>query len=537
MCFEIEAKDLGGRVGRLYTKHGTIKTPLLLPVINIGKIIVKPSKMKEIGFDAIITNAYLVWKKYGEPPPEIHKLLDFSGPIMTDSGAYQILRYGKVEVKPRFIVEYQGLLGSDIGVILDVPTSLNVTWHEAKSTVEETIKRAIESSDIRKKYDDVLWVGPIQGGKYLDLVRYSATIMNKLDFDIYAVGSPTELMENYMFDKVLEMVIQAKARIRSSKPLHLFGAGHPMFMSLAVAIGVDLMDSASYALYAYDKRYLTPHGTYRLNELEELPCTCPACSSADLKELREKTEEEIIKFLSLHNLYTIINELKIIRQAISEGRLWELIERRSRAHPLLYRAYKTMSKYIRFLEKMDPLRPKKLRGLFFYDELSGYRPKVYRHLNRIINRYTIPKETDVLIIMSKPFTKPYRYSLPVKFLYDHLRELGIIDRTSIIIVGGPFIITPLELDEFYPLSQHEGDAFSEKMLKIFLKKFDFGKNVKVYVFISTCKDEKIVIRMLKKLRNKNIIYINLYKIENDEEYLQKLSENIRFLKEQLRYYM
>lgn len=96
-------------------------------------------------FEAVITNSYLVWRRFKENPPKIHELLDFDGIIETDSGAYQILQYGDVEVGPNDIIRFQEKLDSDIAVILDIPTDQTATEQHTKWTVDETLRRAKEA--------------------------------------------------------------------------------------------------------------------------------------------------------------------------------------------------------------------------------------------------------------------------------------------------------------------------------------------------------------------------------------------------------
>ena len=162
-------------------------------------------------FDALITNSYLIWRKYRNERevPRIHELLGFNGAIETDSGAYQILQYGDVDVQPSEIIRFQERLGSDIAVILDVPTGTDVTKERARWTVEETIRRADQSLELITR-NDMLWVGPVQGGTYLDLVASSAKQMAERNFSIYALGSPTQVMQQYRFDILVEMVMAAK---------------------------------------------------------------------------------------------------------------------------------------------------------------------------------------------------------------------------------------------------------------------------------------------------------------------------------------
>ena len=279
MSFETKDKDLLARIGKLKTKSGTVETPLLFPVINPNIQLVPPRRLKEdFDFEAIITNAYILKKRYQDKPMQqgLHKFIDFDGTIMTDSGAYQILVYGNVEVNQAEIVEYQERIGSDIATILDIPTGWKIDKDQATTTVQETLRRAKDFFKIKTR-NDILWVGPIQGGRHLDLVAKSAVEMGKLPFQIHALGSPTEVMENYRFDVLVDMIMTAKMNLPIERPLHLFGAGHTIMFSLAIALGCDSFDSAAYALYARENRYMTENGTWRLSELDYFPCQCPKC--------------------------------------------------------------------------------------------------------------------------------------------------------------------------------------------------------------------------------------------------------------------
>ena len=145
MSFEIKEKDLLGRIGKLKTKSGTVETPLLFPVINPSIQLVSPRRLKEtFGFEAVITNAYILKKRYDDKPVNegLHKFLDFDGAVMTDSGAYQILVYGEVDVTQKEIVAYQEGIGSDIATMLDIPTGWKVTKEQAEGTVAETLQES-----------------------------------------------------------------------------------------------------------------------------------------------------------------------------------------------------------------------------------------------------------------------------------------------------------------------------------------------------------------------------------------------------------
>jgi 7-cyano-7-deazaguanine tRNA-ribosyltransferase len=457
MSFETKDKDLLGRIGKLKTKSGTVETPLLFPVINPSTQVVSPRRIREeFGFEAVITNAYILKQRFNHEAIEkgLHKFLDFDGAIMTDSGAYQILQYGNVRTDPEEIVRYQERIDADIATILDVPTGWRVTEAYAEKTVNETLKRA-RGFVKQKTRDDLLWVGPVQGGRYLKLVARSAREMGKLPFQVHALGSPTEVMERYRFDVLVDMIVTAKMNLPVDRPLHLFGAGHPFMFALAVALGCDLFDSAAYTLYAKEDRYMTESGTYRLNELEYFPCQCLKCTKSTPKQVQGLRPEERQSFLAEHNLYVCAAELKRVKQAIKDGRLWEHLEMRSHAHPALYQAVKRLSKYSEFIEKFSPAT--KNSGLFFFNSVGLARPEVVRYRRNLAERHSVPRRAKVLVLIPqtqiKPFHKSHEYKRIRKFLKQNFH--GDVNRMHFCFYAAPFGVVPIELDEVYPLSQHE----------------------------------------------------------------------------------
>ena len=457
MSFEIKEKDLLARIGKLKTKSGTVETPLLFPVINPNIQPVSPRKLKDdFGFEAVITNAYILRKRFQNEPAEkgIHKFLDFDNVIMTDSGAYQILVYGDVEVSPAEIVEYQERIGSDIATILDIPTGWKVSREHAEQTVGETLQRAKDFFKTKTR-EDILWVGPVQGGRHLDLVAKSAVEMGKLPFQVHALGSPTEVMENYRFDVLVDMIMTAKMNLPIERPLHLFGAGHPMMFSLAVALGCDFFDSAAYALYARENRYMTENGTWRLSELDYFPCQCPKCAGETPKEVMDETPKEREAFLAEHNLYVCLAELKRIKQAIRDGRLWEHLEMRVHAHPALLTALKKLKNYEDFIEKYSPTA--KRSGLFFFNSVGLARPEVIHYRNRMLERYCPPEDARILLLVPQTRNKPFHKTREFKKIKQTLQRLGekLSGSIHVCFYAAPFGLIPLELDEVYPLSQHE----------------------------------------------------------------------------------
>ena len=457
MCFEIVERDLLARVGRLKTKSGKVETPVLLPVVNPNVQPIPPKEILEkFGCKALITNAYILKKHFGEKAAEkdVHKLLEFEGVVMTDSGAYQILVYGDVEVSPEEIVRYQEAINTDIAVILDVPTGWDVKRENAEKTVEETLLRAKELWKIKKR-DDILWVGPVQGGKFTDLISKSAREVGELPFQIHALGSPTPVMEQYLFDLLVDMIMAAKMNLPVERPLHLFGAGHPFMFSLAVALGCDMFDSAAYAIYAREDRYLTEYGTFRLEKLSWLPCSCPVCTKYDAKSLKETPKKEREKLLAEHNLYVCFEEIRKIKQAIVEGRLWEHLEMRCQSHPALLQALKRIGKYAEFIERHSPII--KRSGLFFFSHLDLNRPEIVRYRKRLAENYSPPKETKILVLLPQTREKPFHKSKEQKTFSKALkRKLGEkIRLLHICTYAAPFGVVPNELDEVYPLSQNE----------------------------------------------------------------------------------
>lgn len=400
-CFEILHKDLGGRIGRLVTPHGIVETPVLMPVVNPHLQIIPAPELAEMGAAMMITNSYIIHQdqdlKERAMEQGLHSLLGFKGPIMTDSGAFQLSVYGSVDVSPMEILEFQRAILSDICVPLDIPTPPDVPRERAEAELEETERRLAEArhsstgssgtgsgTDIGKDRGadsgagESLLAGPIQGSTYLDLRESAARRLRDLKFDIYPVGAVVPLMEAYRFRDLVEVVTAAKRGLGSGAPVHLFGAGHPMVFALAAAMGCDLFDSAAYALYARQGRYLTPRGTWRLEEMKYLPCSCRVCQSHSHQELMESPDRS--KLLAMHNLYASLQEIRLVKQCIREGSLWDLLETRCRSHPRMVDGLKGLCTKGRWLESLDT----STKSTFFYlSTESACRPEVIRYASRI----------------------------------------------------------------------------------------------------------------------------------------------------------
>ncbi|MCD6402833.1 MAG: tRNA guanosine(15) transglycosylase TgtA [Candidatus Aenigmarchaeota archaeon] len=374
-------RDGMGRILKIRTKSGDFLTPTFFPVINPNKQIIAPKEIKEkFGWDVIITNSYIIWRteKWREKALShgLHRTLDFDGVIFTDSGAYQIWQYGNVEISNREIVEFQQRIGSDIATFLDIPMPHTIPISQAKKGVKLTIERAKECKELTEG-SKTLWIATVQGSVYRDLVKKCARELASLGFDYYGCGSLKIATDEWRFKEQIDYLMTSHQHLPVGKPKHLWGIGHPAVFTLFVALGWDTFDSASYALYAEDGRYMTTEGTLRIDEMEELPCNCPVCSKYDIEEIKKMEKEERVKLIAEHNLWVMFTEIKRIREAIREGSLWELVQQRVRAHPRLQEAlFYSLKKYGDYAELFDPVTKK---SAFFYSgPESNYRPEVRR---------------------------------------------------------------------------------------------------------------------------------------------------------------
>ncbi len=402
MEIEIKARDALAKISKIKIKNKTLEFPNFFPVINPNLMIIKPKEIQEIfKHDTIITNAYILYKsKYKNEILEkgLEKFFEFNGIIMLDSGAYQLYEYKDIELTNKEIIEFENLLNAEIATFLDIPMDINISYKKAKEFVNITIERAKECKEIGKK--EIAWLATVQGAKYLDLVKYCAIELSKLDFDFYAIGSIKKALEQWDLIPQIDLVIQAKKYLPWNKPLHFWGIGHPATFSLFVALGIDSFDSASYAIYAYDNRYITLEGTLNIEDLEYLPCSCQICSKYSLKEIKEDK-----KLLAMHNLFVCLAEIKTIKQAIKENWLWELVQQRARANYKLYEALVyLLKKYGKWLEKYELFSKKS--GLQWVGEETIYRPEIIRAkklLKRVkskeyvkIKNLKVPKEIQIV---------------------------------------------------------------------------------------------------------------------------------------------
>jgi 7-cyano-7-deazaguanine tRNA-ribosyltransferase len=451
MNFEIKYKDGRGRMGTLSTPHGKIKTPCLMPVIHPGK---QKLKVKDLGAEMVITNSYIIYKneelRETALKDGVHRLIDFEGPIMTDSGSFQLSLYGDIDVSNREIIEFQEKIGTDIGTSLDIPTPPFVTHSRAEREMMITLERAKEALKVR---DNLLLNSVVQGSTYPDLRSRCAQALGSMGFDLHPIGAVVPLMEGYRYRELVEIVMASVPYLPDSRARHLMGAGHPMVFALAVAMGCDLFDSAAYILYAEDDRLLMPQGTHKLENLVEMPCSCNVCSSYSPPELRSMEKEDRALLLAEHNLAISFAEIRQIRQALNEGSLWELVEQRCHSHPYLLDALRSLRAYSDQLEVYDP--PYKKSAFFYAGPESLNRPEIIRH-QRNLKRTTLRDTVVFLPSTRKPYSQNIKSYSGKLFQLEEASETALkLDNLQFCVVDIPLGVVPLELDQVYPMAQNE----------------------------------------------------------------------------------
>lgn len=448
--FEIRAKDGLARVGRLTTNHGVVRTPLLMPVVHPGKSLIQPKELvDEFGFEMIITNSYIInsHEKFREKAiaDGVHGLLDFSGPIMTDSGTFQMYFHDlpKEEIDPLAIIEFQKKIGSDVGTILDAFSKPDVGREQVERDVELSLDRARLSVGIK---ENMMLAGTIQGGGFEDLREKSAKAMSEMDFDVYPIGGVVPFMEMYRYTDIVRIILAAKNHLPVNRPVHLFGCGHPMLFAQAAYLGCDLFDSASYAKFADSGRMLLNSGTVHLENLSELPCDCPVCSNTTAEDMKSLSKLEKSQALMKHNLFVSVGEMRRVRQAIIEGQLFELVALRARSHPALMEALNIMTANMEQVVDSDPFG--KTNSIFYTGNETILRPEIARYHTRLVERYPYRK-THTIVIVPDIGGRPF--SDTANTIIDEVRKHT--PESTILLFLTPMGVIPWELEHVHPSQQ------------------------------------------------------------------------------------
>jgi 7-cyano-7-deazaguanine tRNA-ribosyltransferase len=447
--FEVLDRDGLARLGRLETPHGSIETPALLPVVHPDptRQPVPPVEMRSrLGVRAVITSAYITWRT---PPLRevaekegIHGLIRFDGPVMTDSGAFQQHAYGSVEVGPEEILAFQNAIGSDIATVLDRFTEPETEHEEAEAALTTTLERAAAARSNRTG----LLAVPVQGGAHADLRARSAAGASVFA-DVLGVGGVVPLFEQYRFADLARVLAAARPDLNPGAALHLFGTGHPMTFAFAALWGVDLLDSSAYHKFARRGSLLFPEGSVAIDDLREDVCRCALCAEMPLTVVARQPAADRERRIAFHNLLTSVEEVGRVRQAIRDGTLWELAERRASGHPALRAGLDEAKRHPEVFLSTEPASRRAFREIA---PESRQRPSVVRFRRR---------------------TEEYARDLPlpqriprVPLRPEYLGRIPTADRAGQPIAwrcDTPLGFVPLELTDVYPVGPYLGlDEFA-----------------------------------------------------------------------------
>jgi queuine tRNA-ribosyltransferase len=355
--FELLKRDTdGARTGRLETDHGIVETPAFMPVGTQGTVKTMSSgDLEEMGASIVLANTYHLYLRPGEKLIEeaggIHRFMSWNGPVLTDSGGYQVHSLSDLRhiddqgvefqshldgsyhlLTPTRVVEIQRSIGSDIMMVLDQCTSYPCEYAEAEEAVARTTLWAEQSlaaygpRTVLGGYERVLF-GIIQGSVYPDLRRRSSAELVSLHFPGYAIGG---LSVGEPKEETLRIVEQATALLPEDKPRYLMGVGFPEDIVEAVARGVDLFDcvvptrnARNGTVYTSRGKLVVKNAAYARDWSPIDPdCDCETCrrySRAYLRHLFNTGEMSGPRLATYHSLYFYLHLLAEIRQVIREG--------------------------------------------------------------------------------------------------------------------------------------------------------------------------------------------------------------------------
>jgi len=364
-----QSKKSKARLGALSTPHGKIETPFFMPVATRGAIKgVAAPEMKEMGARIILSNTYHLFLRPGleiiKKAGGLHKFMGWNGPILTDSGGYQVFSLAKMRkitpegvefrseidgakifLTPEKAVEIQQVLGSDIMMALDICSGYPANREEIAKAVEMTTAwatrcvrqkgRKIE----RKKDRKQMLFGIVQGGVYPDLRQKSLDDLLKLNFDGYALGG---LAVGEPISEAYKIVRRFAPLLPEGKPRYLMGVGVPEQMVRFVKMGIDMFDcviptrhARHGELFVFQKRGSLAGKFYRLlhvnnsqhkNNFQPIDrdCRCFACANFSRAYLHHlfKTKEPLGQRLAtVHNLRFFLDFMARLRKEIREGKI------------------------------------------------------------------------------------------------------------------------------------------------------------------------------------------------------------------------
>lgn len=350
-----KSKDTKARVGEIKTNHGIIKTPVFMPVGTRATVkTMTPEEVKDLGAQIILSNTYHLFLR---PGPEIiekagglHKFMNWHGPILTDSGGFQVFSLSanrkiteegvtfrshidgsKQFLSPEVSIDVQNSLGSDIIMAFDECAPYPATYEYIEHSMNRTTRWAKRCKDHHKNTDNQALFGIVQGGMYKDLRKKSAEDLVGMDFPGYAVGG---LSVGEPKDIMVDILDYTTDFLPEDKPRYLMGVGTPDYLFEAVEHGIDMADCVLPTRIARNGTAMTSigkviakNGKYKedFTSLDE-NCDCYTCKNytkAYIRHLFNVNEILAYRLLSIHNIYFLTKLMENIRNAILEDRFLE----------------------------------------------------------------------------------------------------------------------------------------------------------------------------------------------------------------------
>ena len=344
-------KQTGARYGILHTPHGDVEIPMFMPVGTLATVkTLSPEEVKQLGAGVILANTYHLHLRPGEEIVSkaggIHKFMNYDGPILTDSGGFQVfslmdnrkiseegvvfkshLDGSKLEFTPEKVIAIQEKIGADIIMSFDECMPYPVEHEYAKKSVERTLRWAKRGKGAQTRIDQALF-GIVQGSDYEDLRQFSATELVKIDFPGYSIGG-TSIGEPK--DVFIKMVDQSVKYLPANKPRYLMGVGSIDFLLEGIERGVDMFDCVLPTRIARHGALMTSIGRVNIRDAKykedfsplDPNCDCYTCKNytkAYLRHLYVSEETFGKRLLSIHNVRFLISLMEKARQAIQEDR-------------------------------------------------------------------------------------------------------------------------------------------------------------------------------------------------------------------------
>ncbi|WP_456238870.1 tRNA guanosine(34) transglycosylase Tgt [Sediminihaliea albiluteola] len=357
MRFEQFATDGSARRGRLHFARGTVETPAFMPVGTYGTVKgMLPRDIREIGAEIVLGNTFHLWLRPGteiiEQHGDLHDFMGWDGPILTDSGGFQVFSLGEmrkiseqgvkfkspVDGSPVFLdpeksMAIQRSLGSDIVMIFDECTPYPATEKEARDSMELSLRWAARSKAAHGDSPSALF-GIVQGGMYPNLRAESLAGLRDIGFDGYAIGG---LSVGEPKEDMLAVLETMQPIMPQDKPRYLMGVGTPADLLEGVRRGVDMFDCVMPTRNARNGNIFTSRGQLKLrnarHKTSTLPldedCTCYTCSHfsrAYLHHLDKCNEILGSQLNTIHNLHFYQQHMASIRSAIELGQLDQFAE-------------------------------------------------------------------------------------------------------------------------------------------------------------------------------------------------------------------